>query len=95
MLHIMNVRRMELRQHAKITMDECLWLLTWDQRLSERERLRESKDLGVVDGSSGTEGFSGQKMTSEKLDVTEADFKKAGYDGDSELDSHGLLGENS
>ena len=61
------------------------------------ERLQEGKDLGVVEGGSEMEGSLERRMTSEKSDVAEADFGKAGCGGGSELNSESceLLGESS
>ena len=63
----------------------------------ETERPQESKDLGVVEGGSEMEGSLGRRMILEKSDVAEADFRKAGCDGGSELNSESceLLGESS
>jgi len=63
-----------------------LGLLTWGRNFSERERPRDGKELGVVEGSSGMEGSSRRRMTSRRSDVTEAHFGKAGCGGSSGLD---------
>ena len=71
-------------------------------RLLEWERSQEGKNLGVAEEDSWMEGSSGRKMTSRKLDVTEAIcggscLREAECGGRSELDSGecGFLGGSS